>query len=364
MTQVNSSVPGSNPIQALGRRIVIVTSDVPFVEGGHRTIAESLVQELGRAGYRAEIIRTPQNRFGRQFSAYLANWLTDVGVSGDGVPVDQVISLRYPSYAVRHPRHVCWLNHRMREYYDLWPRFVAQISWKARIKETIRRSLVRGIDRYLLTRNVTRLYAQSRTIQSRLEKWGKIPSEVLYPPPPPRFYRTEAFEGYVFTASRLHALKRVDLLLKALKHTANHELRAVIAGTGEEEDRLRRLASELDLSHRVEFLGYVDEDTLLRHYARCLAVFFAPYREDFGFVTLEAFRSRKPVLTCSDSGGPAELVVHDRSGYVVRPETRFIASRLDLLIENRGLAVQMGERGFEDTRGITWGDALSKVLLP
>ena len=43
----------------------------------------------------------------------------------DGQPIDQVISLRYPSYAVRHPRHVCWLNHTMREYYDLWDRFSA-----------------------------------------------------------------------------------------------------------------------------------------------------------------------------------------------------------------------------------------------
>ena len=34
-----------------------------------------------------------------------------------------MISLRYPSYAVRHPNHVCWLNHTMREYYDLWDRF-------------------------------------------------------------------------------------------------------------------------------------------------------------------------------------------------------------------------------------------------
>ena len=65
---------------------------------------------------------TPQNRFGRQGSAYLANWLTDVGRTSDDRPIDQVISLRFPSYAVRHPRHVCWLNHTMREYYDLWDR--------------------------------------------------------------------------------------------------------------------------------------------------------------------------------------------------------------------------------------------------
>ena len=106
------------------RRILVVTSGALFVRGGHLTIAEETAAALRRAGHIADVAVTPQNRFGRQLSAYLATWLTDVGETADGKKVDQVISLRFPSYAVRHPRHVCWLNHRMREYYDLWERFV------------------------------------------------------------------------------------------------------------------------------------------------------------------------------------------------------------------------------------------------
>jgi glycosyltransferase involved in cell wall biosynthesis len=344
-------------------RVAVVTSDVPFVEGGHRTIATSLAAELERAGHRAEVIRTPQNRFGRQFSAYLANWMTDVGESGDGVPVDQVISLRYPSYAVRHSRHVCWLNHRMREYYDLWPRFAEQLSWKGKLKEAARRSLIRTLDRYLLKKNVTRLFAQSRTIQSRLGKWGKIDCEVLYPPPPSRNYRTAAYQAYIFAVSRLHPLKRVVLLLRALARVRDRELRAVIAGAGEEEESLRRMAYELGLSGRVDFLGHVDEKTLLEHYARCRAVFFAPYKEDYGFVTLEAFRSQKPVLTCTDSGGPVELVSNERSGFVVAPDPVAIAQKLDAWAREHDLAVTMGESGNEDTRTITWESAITKLLL-
>jgi glycosyltransferase involved in cell wall biosynthesis len=344
------------------RRVAVVTSDVPFVEGGHRTIAESLVGELEKAGHRAEAIKTPQNRFGRQFSAYLANWLTDVGESGDGEPVDQVISLRYPSYAVRHPRHVCWLNHRMREYYDLWPRFSGRLSRKGKVKETVRRTLIRTLDAYLLKRNVTRLFAQSKIIQSRLVKWGNIDSEVLHPPPPPRAYRTEAYEPYIFAVSRLHPLKRIDLLIQALAQVEN--LGAKIAGTGEEEKVLRRMASELGISHRIEFLGRVDEENLLLHYARCRAVYFAPFMEDYGFVTLEAFRSKKPLLTCKDSGGPTELVAHDRSGYVVEPEAGAVARHLDRWGGSQEKAVSMGETAFDESRGITWETTIPKLLLP
>ena len=244
-------------------RVAVITSDVPFVDGGHRIIAEALTKALVSSGHLAEIIRTPQNRFGQQFSAYLATWLTDVGETGDGFPVDRVISLRYPSYAVRHPYHICWLNHRMREYYDLWPRFKKELSWKGSLKESARRKMLHSLDLYLLKRNVKRLFVQSKTIGARLRQWGGIDAEVLYPPPPERPYRTDSYENFVFSVSRLHLLKRVDLLVKAMKHVKSQELRAVIAGTGEEEQRLRLLAQELGVANRIDFVGRIDEGGLL-----------------------------------------------------------------------------------------------------
>ena len=101
-------------------RVAVVTSAPLFVEGGHLVIARSLVQALREEGHEAAMVLTPQNRFGRQGAAYLATWFTDVGLGDHNKAVDQVISLRYPSYAVRHPNHVVWLNHTMREYYDQW----------------------------------------------------------------------------------------------------------------------------------------------------------------------------------------------------------------------------------------------------
>ncbi len=339
-----------------------MTSDVPFVSGGHRIVAEELTKALQRRGHLAETVKTPQNRFGRQFAAYLANYLTDVGEGGDGRPVDQVISLRYPSYAVRHEKHVCWLNHRMREYYDLWPALKRRISKKGIVKESLRRALIHRADRYFLTRNVTKLYAQSKTVAAGLLEFGNIPSEVLYPPPSERPYRTEAFEPFIFAVSRLHSLKRVDLLVKAMAKVKAKDLRAVIAGTGEEEENLKRLASELGVSARIDFVGRIDDETLVSYYARCRGVFFAPFMEDYGFVTMEAFRSKKPVLTCLDSGGPAEIVSVGRSGYVLLPEAFQIAQQLDVWAENPDLAARMGANGETDIRPFTWDACVERLL--
>ncbi len=300
------------------KRVLVVTSGALFVRGGHMTIAEETAAALRREGHVAEVLVTPQNRFGRQASAYLATWLTDVGETADGHPVDQVISLRFPSYAVRHRRHVCWLNHRMREYYDLWERFTRGLGRKGRLKEGVRRRIFHAVDRWLLTRNVTRLVAQSRTIQARLTRFGGIPSELLYPPAPERPYRNDGYGDYVFAVSRLHALKRLDLLIEAVGRMKDSRLAFKIAGEGEEEPRLRARIDALGLAGRVELLGPVSDEALVDHYARCRAVYFAPWNEDFGFVTQEAFRSAKGVITTGDSGGPSELVRHGVNGRAAR----------------------------------------------
>ena len=309
-------------------RIAVVTSSPPFVEGGHLVMARSLVRALREAGHEAELTVTPQNRFGRQGAAYLATWLTDVGMGHDGRPVDQVISLRYPSYAVRHPVHVCWLNHTMREYYDQWDQFSAPLSWKGRIKEGARRRFVHGTDKYLLTHHVKRLFVLSQTVQARLRRWGNIPSDVLYPPPPQRTYRCHGYGDYIFAVSRLAPLKRMALLIEALARPEAAGIRCVIAGEGEEHASLQRAIDLRGLTDRVTLIGRVDDDQLVQHLATCRAVCFPPFDEDYGFVTVEAFSSSKPVVTCTDSGGPAEIVKNGVSGFVCPPRPEMLAIAL------------------------------------
>lgn len=344
-------------------RVAVVTSSPPFVEGGHLVIARELVAAFERSGHDAALITTPQNRFGRQASGYLANWLTDVGEDAEGRAIDRVVSLRYPAYAVRHDSHVCWLNHRIREYYDLWERFSATLSARARIKESVRRWMFHGVDRYLLTRNVRTLYAQSRTIQQRLARWGGIPSEVMYPPPPVRAYRCDDYGEYLFMVGRLTALKRVDLTLRALAEPVAQDIRCVIAGEGEERGALLKLWRQLDLGDRVQFTGRLDEPTLLAHLGRCRAVLFPAFNEDFGFVTVEAFSSGKAVIVCRDGGGAAELVRDGVNGLIVDPTPAAYAAAMRRVMDDRTLAIRLGEAGLADARAMRWDAVVEKLLI-
>jgi glycosyltransferase involved in cell wall biosynthesis len=341
-------------------KVLVATSDVPFVEGGHRVIARALVKALQESGHDAELLTTPTNRFGRQFSAYVATRFTDVERTGSGEVVDHLISLRFPSYVLKHPSHVCWLNHRMREYYDLWPNWSGSLGWMGRAKETIRKKLIHTTDNYFLKRNVQKVFAQSRNVQRQLLQWGNIPSEVLYPPPPEKEYYTEKYGDYILSPARLTPLKRIPLLLESLKYT-NHG-NVILAGDGPSKDPVLEWIKENSMGNRVHWIGHVPAEQLLRLYAECRAVYYSPVNEDFGLVTMEAFRSKKPVITTTDSGGPAELVRDEHSGFVCEPKAEEIASRITNLFEAKGMAEKLGTAGYEDWKHITWVGTVSRLL--
>lgn len=342
--------------------IAVVNSDVPFVHGGHRLIANTLVQKLREYGYESDLIHTASNGFDGTFKGYLANMLTDVRKTGDGRPIDQIISMRYPTFAVSHPVHVCWLTHRMREYYDLWP--LTRRHWRGLglMNQYMRRAVIHRMDRFFFSRT-RKIFALSQTVQKRLIRWGNFESQVLYPPPIPRDYRTEGYDNYIYTVSRLVSHKRIDLLIVALSLTQDTSIKAVIAGTGPELERLKEQAKRYGVEHRVELLGMISEEESTRHLANCRAVFFAPLMEDYGFVTLEAFLSCKAVITCHDSGGPAEIVQDGIDGYVTDAKAEQLAEKIDLLAQNETLAQTLGETGKLKAVDFSWEKAVQQLVV-
>jgi glycosyltransferase involved in cell wall biosynthesis len=135
----------------------------------------------------------------------------------------------------------------------------------------------------------------------------------------------------------------------------------VIAGDGEERDRLERLIAARGVGDRVRLVGRLDEAGLLDHLARCRAVCFPPLQEDYGFVTVEAFASRKAVVTCGDSGGPAELVTSGGNGFVCEPTADSLATALTQLMDDSALAERMGSAAYEAGQQLNWADAVRRL---
>ena len=158
-------------------------------------------------------------------------------------------------------------------------------------------------------------------------------------------------------------LKRVGLVLDALTEPEAASVRCVIVGDGEEASVLRRTAQDRGLGSRVMFPGALPEGELLGYLAGCRVVCFPPLQEDYGLVTVEAFASSKAVITCTDSGGPAELVQHGQSGLVCAPDSRSLARALTTMMDDAAQAERLGQRAGEQVKEITWERALEQLLL-
>jgi glycosyltransferase involved in cell wall biosynthesis len=127
-------------------------------------------------------------------------------------------------------------------------------------------------------------------------------------------------------------------------------VRLVVAGKEEPPADLRKIEvfiNDHGLQDKVTLVPrFITDEEKAAFYRRALACAYIPYDEDsYGYVTLEAFECRKPLLTCSDSGGIQILVKQGRTGFVVEPEPQAIAAALDQLYEERALTMQMGEAG-------------------
>jgi glycosyltransferase involved in cell wall biosynthesis len=338
-------------------RILIAATQVPFTWGGAEWHVAALHRELLARGFQAEVAQLPFQWTPRSavLRSALAWRLLDLTES-NGLRIDLVIGTRFPSYVVRHPNKVVWLFHQFRPAYDLHESGVDGFEDH---EQDLRRHVIE-LDTQTLS-ECRQIYTTSLNNARRLERFNGLGAEILRLPLLDRdTWRCETYEPFVLSAGRLEFLKRTDLLVRAAAHLPEG-LRVVIVGRGPLEPQLRGLAERLGVAGRVEFRGHVPEEELKRLYATCGAVFYAPYDEDYGLVTLEAFHSQKPVVTTTDAGGPLEFVRDGETGLVALPEPEPIAACLARLLRDPDLSRELGQRGYETVRHIGWDEVIDKL---
>jgi glycosyltransferase involved in cell wall biosynthesis len=172
---------------------------------------------------------------------------------------------------------------------------------------------------------------------------------------------TPTYGDYVLSVGRIESVKRVDLLVSAMARV-DTPIRLLVAGDGTQRANVERAAAVAGVADRVDFLGAIDDERLVALYRGALAVLYPPYDEDFGYVTLEAFLSRKPVITATDSGGPNEFVVDGVNGRVCPPEPDAFAGAINGLAADRRRAAALGDAGYERARTITWDGVIEKLV--
>ena len=319
--------------------------------GGAEAFHEGFCSTLREHGWNVDKIHiaSDESTFDHIMEMYLHCYDLDVS------QYDLVISSKAPSYAVRHPRHLCYLMHTVRVFYDMFDTEFTMPD--GTLKQ--QRHRIQTLDTGLLTPpRVALTFTIGDEVTRRLRQYNGLDSEVLYPGLLHDHFHTGRFDNYLFLPGRLHRWKRIGLLIDAMRHVKSDiELR--IAGTGEDYEKFVERAAN---DPRIRFLGRINDQECIEQYANALAVPFVPLMEDFGYITLEAFRSGKPVITCTDSGTPVDLVSRANAGIVANPAPESIATAIDNITSKRSRAHEMGVRGRIFSQSINWNAAVERVV--
>ena len=346
-------------------RIGVLRTQVPFVSGGAERHAASLCAALIAHGHDAVEITVPFKWYPAPVLAdhILAAKMLDL-TEVEGVPVDMLIGLKFPAYLVPHPNKLFWVIHQHRQAYDMWDS--GQSDLLDDPQGGALRALIMDEDRAAFAQSPHPIFANSGNVAGRLQRHLGLESQPLYHPPPnaDRMQRG-AFGDYLFAPGRINPSKRLDLILRALA-ASRSKIPLVIAGVAENpayQDQLMQLALELGVAGHVTWLGPVDDDTLLRHYAEACAVVFVPEDEDYGYITLEAMLAGKPVITTTRSGGPLEFIRDGQEGWVTAPEPAALATAFEAAMSDRTRAENLGQAGFDryHAMGISWSHVVETL---
>jgi len=335
----------------MARRIAILaTASASGEMGGAERFYDGLRSALCDKGCEADIVPIVPDE--SSFSAILGSYLQFYDL--DLTMYDAIISTKAPGYVARHPNHVCYLQHTMRIFYDM---FAYEFPCPNN-EQCEQRKWVQRLDTAALSSsNIKRLFVIGEEVRDRLLKFNRIRSAVLYQATTLSGFHCGASD-YLFMPGRLHQWKRVDLVIEAMRHV-RAPLKLLIAGTGEDEAVLKELAGDND---NIAFLGRISDEELLEYYANALAVPFVPYNEDFGLVAIEAFHSAKPIITCRDSGEPARMTSRYQAGLICDPTAKAIGSAIDFLFASPETARRLGENGRLRVAEMNW-DTTARALI-
>ncbi|MFQ5673866.1 MAG: glycosyltransferase [Nitrospinales bacterium] len=208
--------------------------------------------------------------------------------------------------------HICYCYTPMRYIWDQYDQYFGPARSGALVSTAMRvlRPRLKAWD-VRSSRGVDYFVAISRHVQKRIQSCYRRDATVIYPPVDTKFYSPageEKPEDFFLMVSAFAPYKRLDLAVEAFKKLG-YPLK--IIGSGQQLRRLKDAAAP-----NIEFLGWLPDEEIRSHYARCRAFIF-PGEEDFGITPLEAQGMGRPVIAFS-RGGALETVIPEKHSW--KPE--------------------------------------------
>lgn len=151
----------------------------------------------------------------------------------------------------------------------------------------------------------------------------------------------------IFACRQLFPRKGIRFLIEAVAklRLKYPDIKLIVAGDGFERPSLERLAKDLGIADRTEFLGWVSNKDLPQYYRGCEVSVIPSLEEGFGIPAAEAMGCEIPVVA-TDAGGLPEVVANGVTGFIVpKGDAGALADSIDRLLADPDLRIRMGKAG-------------------
>jgi len=171
-------------------------------------------------------------------------------------------------------------------------------------------------------------------------------------------------DPFIVYIGRLHRLKGIDVLIKAISIATKEEptLTAVIIGPGNQRP-YRELANKLGVEKNVVFTGFVSEEVKIGALDASTSLVLpstSNYAEAYSLAITEAWARGKPVVA-STVGEIPYRVKHMVNGLLIPPRNpEALAKAIITLLNDENLRFRLGIEGKRDI--FTWSEIISKIL--
>ena len=141
---------------------------------------------------------------------------------------------------------------------------------------------------------------------------------------------------FVGALDKAHNFKGLEVLMSAIAKIDDKKLKLIVVGGGNLLDYYKKLAQNLGITARVEFIGTVDDDSLPNYYrnADLLVLPSINKHEAFGLVLLEAMASGIPVIA-SDLPGVRKVFNDGAEGLLAKTGDAYdVAEKIKKILYN------------------------------
>jgi len=160
---------------------------------------------------------------------------------------------------------------------------------------------------------------------------------------------------------RITMQKGPEYFVQAAKRVLEkvEDVKFVVAGSGDQAQRMISLAAELGIGHKVLFTGFLRGKDIPRVFSMADLYVMPSVSEPFGIAPLEALGHRVPVLISRQSGVSEVLVNALKVDFW---DVDDMANKIIAVLRHPPLQRTLVDHGFDEVRGLTWEGAAKRCI--